>query len=214
MNRDKPFWADAADGAGDPRLYAAATQRNREPILEILTRILPRRGTVLEIASGTGEHAIWFARHLRPLIWQPSDPDPAMRRSIAAHRADAHCPTLAVPLELDVTAPDWPIAEAAAIVCINMVHIAPWAASEGLMAGAARLLKSGAPLYLYGPYKRGGKHTAPSNDAFDRSLRSQNPDWGLRDEEAVAALAKRSGFDHLETVEMPANNLSVIFRRR
>ena len=161
------------------RRFAPATQRNREPILAVLDRVLPRRGLVLEVASGTGEHAAWFAHNLRPLLWQPSDPDPELRRSITSHGASIA--NLKAPLDLDVTRSPWPLDEAGAVVCINMIHIAPWAAAEGLMAGAGALLPAGAPLYIYGPFRRDGRHTAPSNAAFDRSLRAENPDWGVRD---------------------------------
>ncbi len=198
---------------GDPRAFASASQRNRQPILEVLARVLPGNGLVLEVASGSGEHALWFAQHLRPLAWQPSDPDPACRCSIAAHAATVPCPSLRAPLDLDATEAIWPIERADAMVCINMVHIAPWAATEGLMAGAARVLPPGGVLYLYGPYRRGGKHTAPSNAAFDESLRARNPAWGLRDVEAVAELAGGHGLTFGEIVEMPANNLSLILTR-
>ena len=195
----------------DARLFAPATQRNREPILEVLSRILPTEGTVLEVASGTGEHGAWFAQQLRPLAWQPSDPDPVMRRSIAAH---GHAiATLREPLDLDVTRHPWPLETAQAVVCVNLLHIAPWAAAEGLMAGAGQVLSDGKPLYLYGPYRRGGRHTAPSNEAFDRSLRSENPDWGVRDLEAVTELAASHGLGLAEVVEMPANNLSVVLAK-
>jgi SAM-dependent methyltransferase len=198
---------------GDPRAFAPASQRNRQPILEVLARVLPGSGLVLEVASGGGEHALWFAQHLRPLAWQPSDPDPACRRSIAAHAAGVHCPTLKPPLDLDVTEAIWPIERADAIVGINLVHIAPWAATEGLMAGSARVLPPGGVLYLYGPYKRGGEHSAPSNAAFDESLRAHNPAWGLREVEAVTDSAQAQGLTLGEIVEMPANNLSLIFTR-
>lgn len=198
---------------GDARLFAPATQRNRQPILDVLSRVLPGSGRVLEVASGSGEHAVWFARHLRPLIWQPSDPDPACRRSIEAHARDAGLATLEAPLDLDAAGNAWPIESADAIVCINMTHIAPWEATEGLMAGAARVLPPQGVLYLYGPFMRGGHHTAPSNAAFDASLRAQNPDWGLRDVEAVAELAASRGLVLSEVVDMPANNLSLVFTR-
>ncbi len=198
---------------GDPRAFSPASQRNRQPILEVLARVLPGSGLVLEIASGGGEHALWFAQHLRPLAWQPSDPDPACRRSIAARAAGVHCPTLKPPLDLDVTAAIWPIERADAMVCINMVHIAPWAATVALIAGAARILPPGGVLYLYGPYKRGGRHTAASNADFDADLRARNADWGLRDLEAVTKLALTAGLEPLEVIEMPANNLSLVFRR-
>lgn len=195
------------------RLFAPATQRNRQPILDVLSRVLPGSGRVLEVASGSGEHALWFAQHLRPLIWQPSDPDPACRRSIAAHAAQAGLATIEAPLDLDAAVARWPIETADAVVCINMTHIAPWEATEGLVAGAARILPSEGPLYLYGPYMRGGRHTAPSNAAFDASLRGHNPDWGLRNVEDLAELAAPQGLVLSEIVEMPANNLSLVFKR-
>ena len=197
----------------DPRLYAPATQRNRVPLLETLSRVLSGSGTVLEIASGTGEHAVWFAQQLRPLVWQPSDPDPHMRQSIAGHAALAQCPSLREPLDLDVTAPVWPLERAAAVVCINMIHIAPWAATEGLMGGAGRVLRAGGVLFLYGPFRRDGEHTAPSNASFDASLRAQNPAWGVRDLEAVTEEAARHELAVQELVEMPANNLSLVLRK-
>ena len=196
----------------DVRRHAPATQRNREPILEILSRVLPTRGRVLELASGTGEHAVWFAQYLRPLVWQPSDPDPEMRRSIAAHAADAQLASLLAPLDIDVTQPDWPTAPPDAIVCINLIHISPWSATVGLMTGAGRLLPQGGPLYLYGPFMRDGRHTTDSNAAFDQALRSQDPEWGLRDLADVVALAERHGLLLDEVIDMPANNLSVVFR--
>ncbi len=193
--------------------HAPATERNRGPILEVLRRVLPSEGRVLEVASGTGEHAAYFAPQLAPRLWQPSDPDPDLRRSIAAHARLAACETLEPPLALDACDPDWPVTEAAAVVCINMIHIAPYAAAEGLVAGAGRLLAPGGVLYLYGPFKRDGQHTAPSNAAFDQSLREQDPAWGIRDLEAVAELAAAAGFGPAEAIEMPANNLSLVFRR-
>jgi len=203
---------DRADPDRDVRLYAPATQRNRVPILEVLERVLPPSGTVLEVASGSGEHAVWFAQHLRPLIWQPSDPDPACRRSIAAYAAAAGCATLEPPLDLDVTAAAWPLERAEAIVCINLVHIVPWSAAEGLFAGAGRLLPPAGVLYLYGPFLRADTETAPSNLAFDRDLRARDAAWGLRDVADVTALGEAQGLRLDEVVEMPANNLSLVFR--
>ncbi|MEM7221759.1 MAG: DUF938 domain-containing protein [Pseudomonadota bacterium] len=203
---------DTTSALPDARLFAPATQRNREPILAVLDRILPRSGLVLEVASGTGEHAAWFAHSLRPLIWQPSDPDPDLRHSITAHGTGIA--NLQAPLDLDVTCHPWPLEQADAVVCINMIHITPWATAEGLVAGSRALLPAGAPLYLYGPFRRDGRHTAPSNAAFDRSLRAENPDWGVRDLEEVAALGEAHGLELGEVVEMPANNLSVILTRR
>jgi Protein of unknown function (DUF938) len=200
------------------RLHAAqsspAVARNRDPILAVLRGHLPERGVVLEIASGTGEHATYMARHLPHLTWQPTDINADALASIAAHRAAANAPNLCAPVALDVTAPDWPVAEANAVVSINMIHISPWAAAQGLMVGAARLLAYGAVLYLYGPFKENGIHTAPSNAAFDADLRSRNPQWGVRDVGEVRALADRHGFRFVERVAMPANNLSLVFRRR
>ena len=196
----------------DARRFAPATERNRAPILAVLQRILPPHGTVLEIASGTGEHAVHFAGAFPGVDWQPSDPDPEARASIAARRAASGLGNLAEPLALDVTRPAWPIARAAAVLAINMVHIAPWEATLGLLAGAARLLRAGAPLYLYGPYRRDGHGFAPSNQAFDDSLRRRDPAWGVRRLEDVADSAALAGFTLAEVVEMPANNLSVVFR--
>ena len=197
----------------DPHIYRPHVARNREPILAVLRRVLLARGLVLEIASGSGEHAAYFAKELSALTWQPSDPDAAALASIAAHRADVDLPNLLAPLHLDVTAMNWPIGRADVVVCNNMIHISPWAATEGLIAGAERVLAAGGILFLYGPYKIGGRHTAPTNQAFDEDLRSRNPEWGIRDLADVTALAQRHGFAAPETIEMPANNLSVIFRR-
>jgi SAM-dependent methyltransferase len=195
-------------------LISDAVARNRDPILAVLRRVLPRAGTVLEIASGTGEHAVHFAAALPDLEWQPTDIDAIARASIAAHRDAARLPNLRPPLALDVTADEWPLPRADALVAINMIHIAPWPATEGLMAGAARLLPPGGILYLYGPYREAGVPTAPSNVAFDASLRARDPRWGLRDLAEVLALAAAHGFELVERVAMPANNLSVVLRRR
>ena len=195
----------------DARRSAPAVQRNRGPILDVLRRVLPPRGLVLEVASGTGEHAAFFAAALPHLIWQPSDPAADARASIAAWCADL--PSVRSPLALDAAAERWPITTADAIVCINMIHIAPWAACEGLMRGAGRTLRQGGVLVLYGPYRIGGAHTAPSNAAFDADLRRQNPAWGVRDLEVVIDLAGRHGLVHRETVAMPANNQTVVFER-
>lgn len=196
------------------RLSAPAVARNREPILGVLRRVLPAQGLVLEIASGTGEHAAYFSAALPRLRWQPSDADAAARASIADYRNAAGRDNFLAPLALDAAAADWPLTQADAIVCINMIHISPWAATEGLLAGAERVLPAGAVLYLYGPYREGGVHTAPSNAAFDADLRARNPLWGVRDLDEVAFLARRHGLMLEEMVTMPANNRSVIFRRR
>ncbi|HJQ18192.1 MAG TPA: DUF938 domain-containing protein [Allosphingosinicella sp.] len=193
--------------------YAPATERNRGPIAAVLREMLPQRGLVLEIASGTGEHAMHFARLFPKLIWQPSDPDPEALRSTAAWRAECGLANLRAPLTLDAAAEEWPIEHADAMLCVNMVHISPWAATLGLMRGASRLLRDGAPLILYGPYRRHDVATAPSNEAFDASLRARDPCWGLRLFEDVrdAAAAQRLSFETM--VEMPANNLTLLFRK-
>jgi SAM-dependent methyltransferase len=187
--------------------------RNRDPILSVLRRVLPPTGTVLEIASGTGEHAVYFAAAFPGLTWQPSDQDEQARRSIAAHRAISRLLNLRAPLSLDAAAPEWPVEQANAIVAINMVHISPWRATQGLMAGAGRVLSPGGVLYLYGAYKENGAHTALSNDAFDQDLRRRNPEWGVRDLPEVAELAEANGLSLAERVPMPANNLSLIFQK-
>ena len=197
----------------DSALTAPAVARNRDLILAVLREVLAAPGTVLEIASGSGEHAVHFASALPHLVWQPTDPDAQALRSIAAYAARAQLANLLPPLELDATAAVWPVTQADAVVSINMIHIAPWAAAEGLLAGAARLLPAGSPLYLYGPYREHGRHTAPSNAAFDESLRARDPAWGVRDLDAVVALAARHGLALQRTVAMPANNLSVVFHR-
>lgn len=198
----------------DAKRSAPAVARNRDPILTVLQRVLPERGLVLEIASGTGEHAVHFAAGLPGLTWQPTDRGPEALASIDAWAAEAGAANLRPALVLDVTAQPWPVEQADAVVCINMIHIAPPAATEGLLRGAAAVLPEGAPLYLYGPFKVGGFHTADSNMAFEAWLKEQDPDFGLRNLEDVAELAAMLGFGEPETVQMPANNLSVIFRRR
>lgn len=198
----------------DDRRSAPHVARNAAPIVEVLATILPAEGLVLEVASGTGEHAVHFARAFPQLEWQPSDPDPDARRSIEAWRAEAALPNLRPPLALDARAADWPIDRADAILCINMVHISPWPATEGLLSGAGRRLGPGAPLYLYGPYFQAGVPTAPSNLAFDASLRARDPEWGVRELDDVSALARDHGLMLDSIVPMPANNLSVVFRKR
>ncbi len=197
----------------DARQFAPAAARNRAPILEILRHVLPAQGPVLEVASGTGEHAVHFAAALPGVVWQPSDADPGARASIAAWTATSALKNVRPPLDLDAAAAAWPIAAASAVVCFNMIHIAPWNAATGLIAGAARILPAGGVFFLYGPFKRDGRHTAPSNAAFDDSLRARNPEWGVRDLDDVASLAARAGFGVPEVVAMPANNLSAVFRK-
>ncbi len=198
------------------RQKSPSTARNRDPILEVLTQVLPQGAKVLEIASGTGEHAVHFARARPDLSWRPSDPDETSRASIAAWIVAEGLSNIAAPIMIDVRERRWGVETDApfdAIVAINMIHIAPWEATQGLVAGAAKLLRSGGVLFLYGPFMRGGVHTAPSNAAFNESLKARDPRWGVRDlDDVVNAGASR--FD-LETVApMPANNLSVVLRRR
>jgi hypothetical protein len=213
--------------SADARQYAPATQRNREPILAVLRQVLPPTGSVLEISSGTGEHAVFFAPHIAPRFWQPSDPNPLALESIAAWRSHHPTPNLLPPLALDMCDPTWPVEleewrqansssspePIGAIVNINMIHIAPWAACLGLLAGASRILPLGGVLYLYGPYMQQGVATAPSNEQFDQSLRQRDPDWGLRSLEAVIAEAAAQGLELQQVVAMPANNLSVVFEK-
>jgi hypothetical protein len=197
----------------DARRVAPHVARNAEPIADVLREVLPPRGLVFEIASGSGEHVLHFARTFPALSWQPSDPDPAALASIEAWRAEAGLPNLLAPIRLDAAERNWPVTQADAILCINMVHISPWAATLGLLDKAAGLLAPGAPLYLYGAYRRAGGPTAQSNEAFDRSLKARNPEWGLRNLEDVAAEAERRSLRLDRVVEMPANNLSVVFQR-
>lgn len=173
--------------------------------------MLSASGLVLEIASGTGEHVVHFARALPQLEWQPSDPSPDARASIAAWAAGLA--NVALPIALDAAGEDWPVARVDAILCINMIHISPWCATEGLMRGAASLLPAGAPLILYGPFRVPGEQTAPSNEVFDASLRQSDPAWGLRDLDAVTTCAAAAGFARERVIAMPANNLCVVFRR-
>ncbi len=195
-------------------LHAAATERNRDPILEVLRGVLPPRGLVLEIASGTGQHVAYFAHALPALRWQPSDPSAAHLESIRAWSAASEADNIASPLLLDVQHAPWPVAHADAVLNINMIHIAPWSAAEALFRGAARLLPAAGVLYLYGPFKRGGQHTSPSNERFDERLRGEDPRWGVRDLDELAALATSVGFEPGEIIAMPANNLSLVYRRR
>ena len=196
------------------RRHAPATLRNREPILDVLRNALPQRGRILELASGTGEHVAHFAEALPGALWQPSDSDPAALASIDAWRTHAALPNIAAPLLIDVTTDDWPIDVVDGAVCINMIHIAPWSCCCGLMRGSGRTLVPGAPLILYGPFFRKGIPTAPGNAAFDRTLRAENPEWGVRDLEDVVNAASEEGIALDKVIEMPANNLSVVFRRR
>src|ERR1700722_19288436 len=191
----------------DDRQYAPATLRNRDSILDVRRDALPMTGVILEIASGSGEHIVHFAKNFAALGY-----DPDARLSVAAWVKATDVTNVRAPIALDAWHSVWPIASADGIICINMIHISPWEATVGLIKGAAAILPPGSPLYLYGPYKREGSETAPSNQAFDRSLRDHNPHWGLRDLEAVAAMAQSVGFSVPVITEMPTNNLSVVFR--
>lgn len=197
--------------SADPRRYAPAAGRNRAPIVEVLRRVLPARGLVLELASGSGEHSLYFAQELPALTFQPSDLEPAALASIDAWRVHRGLPNVLPPLRIDTTEARWPIEHADAVLCINMVHIAPWSAALGMFAGAARLLPPGGVLFMYGPYKIGGVHTAPSNARFDEGLRAQDPSWGVRDLESLQQVAQGHALQLRETVAMPANNFSLVF---
>ena len=192
---------------------ASAAERNKGPILEVLRRVLPEEGLILEIASGTGQHVLHFAAALPELTWQPSDADPEMRKLISANVGAVNPGNINTVLELDVLKTPWPVSEADALLCINMIHISPWAATVALFDGARDTLSAEDVLFLYGPYRRDDRHTAPSNEAFDASLRSRDPQWGVRDLEEVERTAELAGYILEEVVAMPANNFSVIFRK-
>ena len=198
--------------AEDARRSAPAALRNREPIAEVLADWLPEGGTVLEVASGTGEHAAWFAEQFPNLDWQPSDMHPDALASIEAWRAASGASNIKPPIALDASAGAWPIERADAVLNINMAHISPWAASLGLIVGAARILPEGGPLILYGPWLKDDLETAPSNLAFDADLQARDPQWGLRRVEDFEAAAASHGFQLVEWRRMPANNLMLLFR--
>lgn len=198
----------------DEHLASPAAERNKAPILAVLQRALPTSGLVLEIASGTGQHTVHFAQALTALRWQPSDPDAEARRSITAQVETRKLANVSAPVDLDVRNLPWAVPTVDAIVCINMIHIAPWAATTALFAGARLAMRDAGVLFLYGPYKMRGSHTAPNNQAFDKTLRAQNPAWGVRDLDDVVKVANAESFDLVETVAMPANNFSVVFRKR
>jgi len=197
----------------DMRRNAPATARNREPILEVLRRVVPDGAKVLEIASGTGEHAVFFASNLEVKSWQPSDPDASSRASIDAWRDHWASSRVQPAIDLDVTREPWSVESVNVVVCINMIHISPWAACGALMRGTGRVLSPGGLLFLYGPYRRNGAHTAPSNEAFDASLRARDASWGVRDLEEVEQIAGENGLNLEDVVAMPANNFSLVFRK-
>jgi hypothetical protein len=211
------FDPQAKDEDSAHRLHAPATERNRAVILELLEACLPRDGVLLEVASGTGEHASFMAPRLKPLLWQPTDIDDRHLTSINAWANHVGPNNLLPALRFNALEDDWHFpdlpAPVSAVAAINLIHIAPWAVAEALMAGAGKVLQTGDILYMYGPYKQHGAHTAPSNAAFDLSLKRQNPDWGVRDLEAVMDLADKAGFSDLDIVGMPANNFSLIFTK-
>ena len=193
--------------------FAPAAERNRQPILDVLRRVLPPAGLVLEVASGTGQHTIFFSEHLPALHWQPTDASSEALQSIGAWVDEAARKNLLAPLELDVRSPQWPVTKADALLCINMIHISPWETTEALFQGASQLLAGGSPLVTYGPYRLHGEHTAPSNAAFDQSLRSRNACWGVRDIDELRELGGRTGFVLEERVSMPANNMILVWTR-
>ncbi|HET9664761.1 MAG TPA: DUF938 domain-containing protein [Burkholderiales bacterium] len=197
----------------DGRWFMPAAERNKAPILAVLQRVLPSAGLVLEIGSGTGQHVVHFARALPQLTWQPSDPDPEFRESVSLWLAQSALASVKPPLDIDVCRRPWPVKRADAVTSINMIHVAPQEATPALISGAAGLLSAGGVLFLYGPYRRYGQHTAPSNETFDAQLRARNPEWGLRDIEEVERLAREAGFGACEVIDMPANNFSLVFRR-
>ena len=209
---DRRFY-EAAAGL-NARRSAPAALRNRQPIADVLAEWLPREGTVLEVASGTGEHAMWFAERFPAIQWQPSDAHPDALASIAAWREGSELPNIRPPLVIDASNPDWPIDSADAVLNINMAHISPWEASLGLIAGAARILPEEGRLILYGPWLKDDIETAPSNLAFDADLRFRDPAWGLRRVEDFAEAAGAEGFEFVESRNMPANNLMLLFRLR
>lgn len=198
----------------DGKWFIDSAERNKGPILGVLARVLPRRGVVLEIASGTGQHVVHFAKAFSGLTWQPSDPDAELRESIALRVRDEQLPNVNPPIDLDVTRLPWPLQTADAVVSINLIHVAPWSATLALFEGAKALLPTQHAVLLYGPYRRYGRHTSESNAQFDSDLRAHNPEWGLRDLEAVSDVAGRAGLVLAEIVDMPANNFSLVFKRR
>lgn len=201
------------DRLADARREHPAAQRNQGPLLEVLQRVFPAEGLVLEIASGTGQHAAFFTDALPGLHWQPTDHDPDALPSIAGWRAASHPDRIRPPLQLDVTTHAWPVPDADAMLCVNMLQVAPWSAARGLLAGAARTLKPGGPLVIYSPLSRGGVHTSAGNARFDATLKARNPALGVRDADAVIAEATAVGLHHVELIEMPANNTVLVFRR-
>lgn len=214
MKGERPWFAGEADGSGPggTKRHTPAAARNRDAIAEVLARELPPSGLVLEVASGSGEHAVYFARRFPALTWQPSDADAVSCASIAAWSAEAELANLQAPVALDAMTADWPVRQADAILCVNMVHISPWDATLGLLDGARRLLPRGAPLILYGPFLKADIETAPSNLAFDQNLRARDPCFGIRAVETLDAAAAERGMERSALHTMPANNLMLVYR--
>lgn len=205
---------EPSDVLSDGRIVSPSAERNKGPIAEILMRVLPAQGEVLEISSGTGQHVLHFAQAMPHIRWQPTEQDADCLKSIASWLARASTPNVNAPLYLDVHDEIWPVHDVAAVVCMNMIHIAPPSATEALLRGAGNVIACGGVLFLYGPFRRKGRHTSASNEAFDALLKGKNPEWGVRNVEDVAHLAAAVGLELEQTHDMPANNLAVIFRKR
>ncbi|HCH62545.1 MAG TPA: SAM-dependent methyltransferase [Deltaproteobacteria bacterium] len=197
----------------DARREHPAAARNQAPILAVLRWVFPTEGLVLEVASGTGQHSAFFTDHLPGLTWQTSEYDPDTFGSIEGWRQASHPDRIRPPVRIDTTAAVWPVARADAMLCVNMLQVSPWAAALGLLAGAARTLAPGAPLVIYSPMSRGGVHISPGNRDFDGALKARNPALGVRDADALIAAATERGLVHEETLDMPANNTVLVFRR-
>jgi len=214
----KPYNCFPLEMEGDGRQISPSSRRNGPHILKILKKVLPREGTVLEVAAGSGEHTVMFAPEFPNLEWLPSDPAANKLESIRAWMKTKPSGNILPPIALDAADLEWPVENRdhsiAAVICINMIHIAPWDAGKGLLAAAGRILPNGGVLYLYGPYKKGGKFTAPSNKAFDETLKRKNPAWGLRDIGVVEAEAGKHGLKLLDVIDMPANNFSLVFQKK
>ncbi len=206
-----PAWP-IGEQLNDGRWIAPSAERNKDPILAVLLRVLPASGLVLEIGSGTGQHVTHFANAMPNLVWQPSDADTTFRNSVVRWIETQHLSNVRAPLRLDVHDRPWPIAAMDALICINVLHVSPWSATVALFDGGHEVVRAGGVIFLYGPFRRGGHHTAPSNAQFDASLRAHDPRWGVRDLDEVTAAAQRAGVALCEIVEMPANNLSVVLR--
>lgn len=205
---------EIVDVLADGRIVSPSAERNKGPIAEILMRVLPAQGDVLEVGSGTGQHVLHFAQAMPYLRWQPTERDADCLKSIASWLAQTTAPNVNAPYHLDVYDDIWPVAEVAAVVCINMIHIAPQSATKALLRGAGNVIARGGIMFLYGPYRRQGRHISAENKAFDELLKAENPEWGVRNLEDVARLAASEGFELQDTHDMPANNLAVIFRKR